>query len=240
DADARQGLAGVTVHLAERGRRVTVEATHERVRNPPYAVTVSYAVTAPAATSVTIQSLTGHVEASGITGELSVDTTTGDVEIRDAPRLSRARTVTGSIDLTNVAHDSALEAGTIAGPVTATGIRTRRLRLDTVTGGITARDATADRVEIFTTQGSLTYDGAVAADGRYEMRTHSGSIRFIARSGSGFELRAQTFSGQIETARELGLTLVSRSRRELVGSVGDGRAVVLLTTFSGQVSVGRQ
>jgi hypothetical protein len=240
EADARRGLADVTARQSERGSRVAIDAAHQRVRNPPYAVAVSYQVTAPAATGVTISSLTGNIVVSGIDGDLSVETTTGDVEIRDAGSLSRARAGTGRVTLTRVAHASAIEAGTIAGPVVATDIRTRQLRIDTVTGNIDVHGASAARVEVSTTQGHVSYEGTVARDGRYDLRTHSGSLRVIASGGSGFELRAQTFSGRVEVAGDLGLRVISRGRRDLVGSVGDGRAAVNLTTFSGQVSVSRR
>ncbi len=240
EADARRGLASVTVNVGERANRGSVETIRPAERNAPYAVTIGYDVTAPAGTSITARSLTGNIDVAGITGELTAESTTGNIEIRDAPQLARARTATGRIHLANVGNDGTLEAGTIAGAVLVEALRARRLLVGTLTGAVTARDATADRAELTSTAGTIEYSGPVAPNGRYELRSHAGLVRFVVADGSGFELRASSFTGVIAPGESLGLSVVRRHLHELVGTVGDGRASVTLATFSGEIVIVRR
>jgi hypothetical protein len=240
EADARLGLERVRVRVDERANRATVESEHPHERNPPYAVQVVYDVTAPAGTSVTIQSLAGNISAAGLAGELAAVTATGNVVIRDVLRLSRARSATGLVHLANVETEGTLEAGTIAGAITIEMARARRLLIGTVTGAVTARNATADRAEVTTTAGSIEYAGTIATNGRYELRAHTGDIRFVPLGEAGFELRASTFSGRILPAANLGLAILRKGARDIVGTVGDGRAVVTLATFNGDIVIERR
>ena len=75
------------------------------------------------------------------------------------------------------------------------------------------------------------------AKGRYEFQAHSGHVR-VALTG-GFDLEVRTFSGRVETDPSLGIDSTG-SRRALRGSVGGGGAVVVATTFSGNVWIGRK
>ena len=240
DEDARRGLERVRVVVDEGPNRATVASMHGQERAARYSVQVAYDVTVPVGTSVNIRSLGGNIEATGLSGELSAMTTTGNIAIRDARKLSRARTATGRVLLTNVENDGTIEAGTIAGEVMVEAVRARRLLVGTVTGPVTARDATTERAELTTTAGAIEFAGTVAADGLYELRTHTGDIRFIPLGGAGFELRAVCFTGRIVPASDLGLVVIRKSPQELVGTVGDGGAVVTLSTFSGGIAIGRR
>lgn len=239
EADARLGLERVRVRVDEHANRATVESDHPRERRAPYSVQVAYDVTAPIGTNVTIQSLAGNISAAGLSGELTAVTATGNVVIRDARRLSRARSATGLVHLANVGSEGTLEAGTIAGAVTIDMVHARRLLIGTVTGAVTARNATADRAEVTTTAGRIEYAGTVASSGQYELRAHTGDVLFVPLGGAGFELRASTFTGRILPAADLGLVFLRKGAREIVGTVGDGRAVVTLATFSGDILIGR-
>ncbi len=240
EADARLGLERVTVQIDERANRATVESLPGIQRNAPYAVSVAYEVAAPPGTSVNIHSLAGNIDASGLAGELSAVTTTGDIAVRDVEWLSQARSVTGRVALANVRSEGTLEAGTVAGDLHMQGVRVRRLVVSTVSGGVTARDTTAGRAELTSTAGDIEYAGEAAPDGRYELRTHTGDLKFIVLGGSGFELRASTFMGRIAPNPGIGLTVVRKEPRELVGTVGDGRALVTMTSFSGGIIIERR
>jgi hypothetical protein len=237
DADARRGLERVTVAIDEQPASARVEVVHPQERNAPYSVSVDYVLTAPPGTRLTIRTVTGRVEASGFAGEMTVTTTTGDIAIRDAAELAVARTATGTIRLVNVRNPGVLEAATIAGSVILEQVRARRLVVGAVAGDIRARDAEAERADVSSTTGDIEYAGPIAADGRYDLRSHSGDIRFTALGGSGYTLRASTIAGSIRPAADLGLVVASRSARALRGAAGTGTALVLLSTFSGDILV---
>ena len=92
--------------------------------------------------------------------------------------------------------------------------------------------------------GSVTFDGALAADGRYELRSHSGGILLTVPGGSGFELDAQSFNGDLRSDIPI---LVGRGdpsrhtpvfeggRRAIRGIAAAGGARLKLSTVSGDM-----
>jgi len=238
-ADAAQGLADVEVEVDQRGERATIETHYPSGDESPYSVSVSFEIAAPSGTHFTVETIAGNVTAEGLAGALSLSTVAGNVTIRDARRVDRAHTVAGSVRLTNVVADGTLEAESVSGNITATEVTADRLLLHTVTGNLVARDVTAASAEMGTMTGSVEFTGAVAAGGRYELQSQSGTVTFTASGGAGFELRANTFSGSIRPASNLGLEQPSEPRTALRGTVGDGSATVELTTFSGDVIISR-
>ncbi|MGE5361045.1 MAG: DUF4097 family beta strand repeat-containing protein, partial [Bacteroidales bacterium] len=91
--------------------------------------------------------------------------------------------------------------------------------------------------------GDIGYSGPFARSGRYEFKAHSGGVRIAPSTATGFEVNAETFSGGITC--DLPLTAKTgelsnrHPRRELKGTVGDGSALVTVSTFSGDVTIGK-
>lgn len=94
--------------------------------------------------------------------------------------------------------------------------------------------------------GHVTFSGTPSRSGRYEFGSHSGHVRLSLAGSAGFELNASTFSGSIRS--DIPVTLGSASgrqrrgpsRRSIRGIVGEGGAVVSVTTFSGDIIVERR
>ena len=89
--------------------------------------------------------------------------------------------------------------------------------------------------------------------GRYEINTHSGTVRLLLANPGGFELNANSFSGSIRS--ELPLTIGGdsgrrddspRSRRDAVNNhsmratFGDGSATLVVRTFSGDIIIAKR
>ena len=82
--------------------------------------------------------------------------------------------------------------------------------------------------------------GTFAKGGRYELKSHSGNVRVTVAGGSGFAVEANSWSGTVHSDFSLGGsdTEATRGRRKVLrGVVGDGSAVVSITTFSGNVQL---
>jgi hypothetical protein len=90
----------------------------------------------------------------------------------------------------------------------------------------------------------------VARNGRYEVNSHSGAIRFVLADTPGFELNAGSFSGSIRS--EFQMTVggnqnpdIQRGRRRgpgdsLQATYGDGSASLNLRTFSGSIVIAKR
>jgi DUF4097 and DUF4098 domain-containing protein YvlB len=151
--------------------------------------------------------------------------------------VNEAKTVTGSVSLTDVESDAHIEAGAVSGDVTLRNVRARRLSLSIVTGTIDARNVIADQVTASSMSGDIAYAGPIAATGRYEFKVYSGAVR-LGITGN-FDLETRTFSGRVDTDQSLDLSNVTRQRTSLKGTVGQGGGVVIVTAFNGNIAVGR-
>lgn len=238
DADAALGLQEVQVTIDHRGERVVVDTTYPR-RRTPYQVTTTFNVTAPAGTRLNTRSVSGNITVRGIMGDLTVDTISGTIRINDAGRVSQARSVSGEVVLTDVQTDGAVTAGTVSGNITLTNVRARRVTAENVSGRIRADGVTCDGALMKSLSGPVEFGGPLARNGRYELQSHSGTVRLAVTGSVGFELQARSFSGRIRPEGQ-SLQSISMNRGELRATVGDASAVVIAGTFSGDVVVGRK
>ena len=108
------------------------------------------------------------------------------------------------------------------------------------------QDVAVDQVEeVVAVEGGVDVAGgqgeAFAAGDGLALRAHEEAVLVAEEAeGAGFELRAVCFSGRIVPAADLGLAVIRNSTQELVGTVGDGGAVVTLSSFSGGIVIGRR
>jgi DUF4097 and DUF4098 domain-containing protein YvlB len=152
-----------------------------------------------------------------------------------------AKSVSGSVDVSDTQVDGALEAGSVSGDVLLRRLKAQRIDASSISGEVKLEDVTCDRATGQSVSGGLTFSGPLARGGRYELKSHSGEVRVAIAGGSGFELEASSFSGEVRsdlpiTARGGNNTAAGR-RRTLTGTYGDGSAILDLSTFSGSVVI---
>ena len=87
-------------------------------------------------------------------------------------------------------------------------------------GAVALREWSLGESKLKTVSGAVTLDGVLAADGRYGIRSHSGSILLTVPDGSGFELAAESFSGSIRSDIPV---VAGPTRRATVLGVGEPR-----------------
>jgi DUF4097 and DUF4098 domain-containing protein YvlB len=250
DATAKAGLDAVRAVSEERGGRVTIKTVYPSQRGrSEYSVNVNFIVSAPAGTRISTRSISGGTLVEGIDGEVSVNTTSGDVKITDAARVMSATTISGEITLTNVGAEGLLEASTASGQILATGVKARRLSLQAISGRVTARGIEAGDVKLSCISGDVSFDGALTPRGRYEFSSHSGNVLIAIDGSVGFSFEGSAFSGGVRSDLALqGGRPDTRSAsgrrtstiRNLSGTFGDGSAVINATSFSGSVVVTRK
>ncbi len=245
--DAKEQLRLVQVDVTERGGRVEVRSQYTRgVHRRSFSTSVAYAITAPAGTRVTAQSLSGDITVSDIKGDLALNSTSGHIKVSHAGRISSAKTVSGDVEITDTRMDGALEAASISGSVVLRRVRARRVDAGSISGGIVIADLECDRVDAHSFSGDVEFTGPLVKNGRYALKSHSGNVRIAVVGAIGFELEATSFSGSVRS--ELPLSLSSggtdagrgRRSRALRGINGDGSAVLDVTTFSGSIVVAKR
>ena len=239
DADAKTGLDRVKVSVTQQGERAQVQTEYPEERQAPYSVSVSYAVTAPAGTRVTVNSVSGDVVAKGMQGQMSVKLISGDIHISSGGRLTEVRTFSGDVTLTDLTSDEAMTLGTVSGDVTLARVKARHLDVNVTSGDVAAREVTSESAELRSLSGDISYTGPLTRGGRYNLQTHSGSVHLNPTGGVGFEFQGSTFNGSIRPEAGFAMKTTSSSRGQLRGTVGDGGATVVATTFSGNVTIGK-
>ncbi len=259
--EARAMLGLVDVSVVEREGRAEVKAIYGRGDDwrgdrgergdrggrgsRRMSVSVAYTVAAPAQTRLTVGSVSGNVRVSDIRGDLSISSVSGGVRIANAGRIAEAKSISGNVEIVDSQVDGAIEAQSVSGNVLLRKVGARRIEVGSVSGSVALQDLKCDRVEGHSVSGGIEFSGPLSKGGRYEFASHSGEARITMDGGTGFELAARSFSGSVRAD----LPLVQdagdrndapRDRHSLRGVHGDGSAVLSITTFSGDIVVGKR
>src|SRR5262249_29378936 len=151
------------------------------------------------------------------------------------PKLEVAKSVSGTVDISDIATDRAVAITTVSGSLRGKNLKARSLELRTVSGDVALMEAACDRVEARSMSGSIDYTGTLSRGGSYDFNVHSGTIRLALPDSIGFHLAAVTFNGSIRSDLPLtigGATDRGRGRgrgitgRSIQATFGDGSATL--------------
>ena len=238
----RGQLADVTIDVEERGGGRLDIRTIRRSRNTR--AWVDYTITMPVSASVEVRSISGNVRVTNVQGVVRGESVSGDVTMSGTPKLENAKTVSGDVSVAGVSTNGDLALGSTSGTLTARGLKVRGLALNSISGDMVLTDVICERLGAKSVSGTIDFGGGIVKGGRYELSSHSGDVRLGLRNPGGFELNASSFSGTIRS----GLSLVlhsdaidrgNRGRRNqsMQATFGDGSALVIIRTFSGDVVI---
>jgi hypothetical protein len=249
DADARELLQMVEVDVVERNNRAEVRTRYpqgdemRRNNRRNFNVLVAYNVTAPAGARIRATSISGSILAKDIRGEVSAESVSGAVRIINGGRVASAKSISGDVEVTESEIDGSLNASTASGSVMLRKVKARQVEAGSISGDVVLEDVDAPQVEGQTVSGSVRFGGALTRGARYELASHSGTISVALGGNAGFEVEATSFSGSIRSDFSFGNSGGSeggRWRRSVRGVVGDGSAVLELTTFSGSIVIAKR
>ncbi len=248
--EAKEFLALVPVEVTERNGRAEVRTRYpsgddqRRNNRRNINVSVAYTVSAPAGARVSIESISGNIKVTDIKGDLNASSISGDVRISGAGRIGAAKSISGTIDISETQTDGEVAGGSVSGDVIFRRVTARRMDGGSVSGNIRLEDVQSERVSGGTTSGNVVFSGTLARGGRYELTSNSGEVRVILAGNTGFEVDANSYAGHIRV--DLPITTRGRQserrgpRTTLSGTYGDGSAVLDLTTFSGSIVISKK
>lgn len=217
---------------SERGVKVVVEATastdlpgtHLDIRVPRGARLWVKSATA----AITIEGVTGEVEASTVTGAITVrgtpsvlvaESMEGDLDIRAPARVTRLKTAGGAITVREAAHE--ITATSVSGAIRLLG----------------ARDVTSGRLE--SVSGSVLFNGAVAPGGSLDLQTHDAPIEILLPPGQNAVVEVSAYGGKTIN-RIPGLAGSPGKGKAVQYRLGSGRARVVARSLKGDVSLRQQ
>ena len=71
--------------------------------------------------------------------------------------------------------------------------------MQTISGDLSLTDTACERVLAKSVSGDVQFGGPLAKAGRYEFSTHSGDVRLSLQGSVGFEITANSFSGELRS-----------------------------------------
>jgi limonene-1,2-epoxide hydrolase len=237
----RTATDDLRLEMRQIGNRVVVRVTGARSnRNTS---TIDITVTAPRDAAVAARSVSGHVTLTGLDGEARLETVSGNVDVTRASNVTLAKTVSGTVTVRGSASAGTMTLGTVSGSVVGADLKARGIEATTVSGTVQLERVDAQRVLAKSVSGGVEFAGPVAAAGTFEFTSHSGDVRLRLPARSSFDLSADTFSGHLTSDFPITLRSTRGSRgpaQTLRGVVGDGAAQLVVRSFSGSVTIGRQ
>lgn len=233
-AKAKENIAKVKITVTEENSTLRIKTEWPKGPNKDFSVSVYYTLMIPAEASINANTVSGNVTCEDISGDLKAETVSGNVIVTGAKNGANCSTVSGTVEIDNVIGDVKLHS--VSGNVMANEIK-GSVDADTVSGSVVLTNITdADEIEASAVSGKVKYEGDLASNGYYHLKTHSGRVEFIVPSSAAFDLDARTFSGSINS--DFDVTVSGKiEKKSLRGSVNGGGAEVELKNFSGSIYI---
>ncbi len=238
-ADARKQLELADIEVTDRAGRVTVTTIY---RTSPNRVAVDYTVVVPASLPIEVKSLSGNVVVSSLKGMVHADSVSGNVTASSLAQDSWLKTVSGNVDVSASTVSGEISVNSVSGSIRTRDLKVRSLSAGTVSGDVEVATASCDRASVRSISGNVDVVGAITKGARYEVKSHSGDIRFTIDGKTGFEISATSYSGTLKSDLPLtnhGTTEPNERGRHRVlkGVFGDGSAQFEVQAFSGNVTI---
>jgi hypothetical protein len=241
---ARALLQMIDIQVAEQANRVEVRTVFPRPRNFPGSV--DFTIGVPDEANVTLKMMSGNVRATNISGGVRADVVTGNLVVAAARRIEALKSVSGDIEIVDASADDFVTVSTVSGNITVRGLKGRTVQLGTVSGNVRMDDVQSDRLMARAVNGNIDYAGDLARSGRYEFVSHSGDIRLMLSGGTGFEVQANSFSGNVRSEFPVSRRAGAEgggggvTPKGIRGVFGDASAMLVLRAFSGNISIARR
>lgn len=162
---------------------------------------------------------------------VSVETTSADIRASGLGGDHRYRTASGSIELESVAGVIGIEG--VSGDVQISAAGEVELSGRVVSGDLELRGGSLRSIAVSTTSGDIDLDATLDGPGPYSVQTVSGDVN-ISGATPGMQIEAQTVTGEV-TSDESRESRASRGRSSLV--VGNGTIPLSFKSISGDLHV---
>jgi DUF4097 and DUF4098 domain-containing protein YvlB len=199
---------------------------------------VRFEVTVPAGVRVLMHTASGAVTATGVRGDVEIESISGDVRIEDITGLATIEAVSGEIVAARLTGGARIEA--TSGDVRLTGAA-GDISVENTSGTTTLTGIRSGLVRAESVSGDVRFEGTVESEGRYEFASHSGSIRLTLPPTAGAVLTLSTYNGSINSDFPITLQQTASGSRDkqLQFRLGSGSARLTAESFSGNIFITR-
>jgi len=229
---AKENAAKVKIEVIEEGKLLRIEVDYPKVSIKGLNVSIDFDLFIPDQAALKVKSVSGDATLENIGGVVEVEVVSGDIEVMKADKGLDCQSVSGDLDLQSITGDAYLK--TVSGDITLEQLN-GSLEAETVSGDIEMTGVSGAKfIRTKILSGSITYQGSLEAASKYEMKSHSGDIELFLPATSAFDIEAKTFSGDIDSDFEISVS-GKFSKNKITGTVNGGGAVLILSTFSGDI-----
>jgi DUF4097 and DUF4098 domain-containing protein YvlB len=240
DAGAAKALLGeLTIEAVETAGRLEIRTVYPRGRDVH--AQVDYTLQVPTGAAVAIHTVSGDVHASKVKGETRLESVSGSIIASGLTLVTKVKSVSGDVELTDGGGADGVSLASVSGGLVVRRFKARAIDAQTVSGDVLLEDVSCDRAAAKSISGDVHFEGPLAKSGRYEFTSHSGDVRLAVGSATGFEITANSFSGDVRSELP-GFKPPSDDdgrpgRHEVRATIGDGSALIVVKTFSGDLLV---
>lgn len=209
-------------------RKLTVFVRYPRKRSGDIEETL-LRLQVPAGAALNLEGVSADISVSGVRGALSASSVSGDVEARVASGSVKLNSVSGDISLG--APSTQAELQSVSGDISARGLG-GTVKAETVSGDLRLDGQNFRSVSAQSVSGDLHLDVGLDSGAELRAETLSGEIAVRLQKAPDARLSMKTFSGSLMS--ELA-PRGDEERRKIEATLGSGRGVIELSTFSGDI-----
>jgi lia operon protein LiaG len=230
----------------ESGRRVRVSSDGSGTE-----ASADLRILVPSGSEVSVYLAVGPLSATGVTGDLRLDGSSGRVTTERTAGSLIVDVGSGTVTVRGHQGDGLIDTG--SGPVNVTGLRGDRLVVDTGSGEVTLADVVVDELNVDTGSGSVEGTGVEAraimidtGSGEVDLTLARAPETLTADTGSGSvtvgvpddlnaTIELATSSGEITV--DFALQIRRWERDEVRGTIGTGAGHIQIDTGSGNIAI---
>ena len=189
----------------------------------------------PAGATVDVDVVSANTKLAGLKGgRISVDSVSGQVEVRAESPDVDIDTVSGDVSLAG--RMTKISVDSVSGDVHAGRIGDQG-KLESVSGEIRVAGGPFERLNASTVSGDLDIRGGVTGSGKISVDTMSGDVSLTLPPSLPARINASTFSGDINSDVGTVSGREHRSGNELSARIGENGGDISLESFSGDLRI---
>jgi DUF4097 and DUF4098 domain-containing protein YvlB len=177
------------------------------------------------------RSVSGDIKASRFSQQASLESVSGNVQVTETGGRTSVKSVSGDVIVGSVNGD--LEAKTVSGDARIGQVR-GYIQAESISGDVTISGSEPTGLKASTVSGDIRFDGRLNANGRYDLKSHSGTVTMELPADSSFALHVSRFSGSFSSDFAFNAEM---SNKSFSGVVGAGGPTVEMSGFSGTVQI---
>src|SRR6266511_1235174 len=196
---------------------------------------LDYEITVPKWMAISVSGQYADVIMDGVGGDVTVETTRGDVNVTGGSGVVMLKSIQGEVTLQKAkgrievrAVNEGMRLSDISGDLSA----------ETTNGSIILDRIDSSNVDLYTVNGNISYDGPIKDRGVYRLTTHNGMIAVAVPEKVNATLMVRTYNGSFRSTFPVKQDDENRRKRFTL-TLGNGSAHLELESFGGTIALRR-